>query len=119
MEVEDVSFNDMPRLLAVICAKLNDLSDKIDKLVPAEKQDEQQWLSVTSLIEYLPTHPAEQTIYGWTSARKIPYYKRGKSIMFKKDEIDQWLNESTRHKSEQELEREAQSYVNSRRFGRR
>ena len=119
MDERNVSFNDMPRLMAVMYAKINELGEKVDKLMPVEKQDEQQWLSVASLIEYLPTHPAEQTIYGWTSARKIPFYKKGKSILFKKEEIDQWLNEGTRHKSEQELEREAQSYVNSRRFGRR
>ena len=119
MESKNVSFNDMPQLMAVMYAKLTELDEKVDRLLPGKQQDEQEWLSVSSLIEYLPTHPAEQTIYGWTSTRKIPYYKRGKSILFKKEEIDQWLKDSPRHKSEQDLEREAMAYVNSRRYGRR
>lgn len=118
MEEKNVSFNDMPQLMTVMCAKLNELGNKVDKLMPTEKKEEPQWFNVTSLIEYLPNHPAEQTIYGWTSARKIPFHKRGKSILFNKEEIDQWLRNGTRHKSESDLEREAMSYINSKRYGK-
>lgn len=118
MEEKNVSFNDMPRLMAVMCAKLNELGNKVDKLMPTEKKEEQQWFNVSSLIEYLPNHPAEQTIYGWTSARKIPFHKRGKSILFNKEEIDQWLSNGTYRKSEHDLECEAMSYVNSKRYGK-
>ena len=86
MEKDTITFNDMPQMLAIMYAKLNELGDKVDKLVPPKKDDEPQWLNVADLIEFLPTHPAEQTIYGWTSARKIPFHKRGKSIIFNKKE---------------------------------
>lgn len=119
MEEKNISFNDMPQMTAVMYAKLNELGDKVDKLMPTEKKEEPQWFNVASLIEYSPTHPAEQTIYGWTSARKIPFHKRGKSILFNKEEIDQWLRSGTYHKSERDLEREAMSYVNSKRYGKR
>ena len=118
MEEKNVSFNDMPQLMAVMCAKPNELGNKVDKLMPTEKKEEPQWFNVTSLIEYLPNHPAEQTIYGWTSARKIPFHKRGKSILFNKEEIDQWLRNGIYRKSEYDLEREAMSYINSKRYGK-
>ena len=118
MEEKSVSFNDMPQMMAIMCAKLTELGDKVDKLMPTEKSEEPQWFNVASLIEYLPNHPAEQTIYGWTSTRKIPFHKRGKSILFNKEEIDQWLRSGTCHKSESDLEREAMLYVNSKKHGK-
>lgn len=118
MEATKISFNDMPQLMASVCAQLKELGDKVDKLLPTEKSEQPKWLNVASLIEYLPNHPAEQTIYGWTSARKIPFHKKGKSILFDKAEIDEWLNCNTHHKSERDLERDAMSFVKSKRYGR-
>lgn len=89
MQQENITFNDMPQMLAVMYAKLNELGDKLDKLIPPKKSEEQQWFNVADLIEFLPTHPAEQTIYGWTSARKIPFHKKGKNIIFNKAEIEE------------------------------
>ena len=97
MQQENITFNDMPQMLAVMYAKLN----------------------VADLIEFLPTHPAEQTIYGWTSARKIPFHKKGKSIIFNKKEIEEWLREGTYRKSEADLENEAMAFINNKRYGRK
>ena len=112
-----ITFNDIPQLMVDVLAKLKELDEKMDRLAPSVKADEPQWFNVSALIDYLPNHPAEQTIYGWTSAKKIPFHKRGKSILFNKAEIDEWLNDSTHHKSVQELERDAMSYINSKRRG--
>ena len=106
-----ITFNDIPQLMVDVLAKLKELDEKMDRLAPSVKADEPQWFNVSALIDYLPNHPAEQTIYGWTSAKKIPFHKRGKSILFNKAEIDEWLNDSTHHKSVQELERDARSYI--------
>ena len=112
-----ITFNDIPQQLGDVLAKLKELDEKMDRLAPSVKADEPQWFNVSALIDYLPNHPAEQTIYGWTSAKKIPFHKRGKSILFNKAEIDEWLNDSTHHKSVQELERDAMSYISSKRNG--
>lgn len=37
-----------------------------------------------------------QTIYGKTSTRMIPHYKKGKKIYFKRDELLAWLTEDKR-----------------------
>jgi len=34
---------------------------------------------------------APQTLYGFTSNKKIPFYKRGKKLYFKKMELEKWL----------------------------
>jgi len=57
MQQENITFNDMPQMLAVMYAKLNELGDKVDNLIPSKKSEEQQWFNVAVLIEFLPTHP--------------------------------------------------------------
>lgn len=52
---------------------------------------EDQWLNLEELRNYLPNHPAEQTVYGWTSTHAIPFHKKGKHLQFLKSEIDNWL----------------------------
>ena len=37
---------------------------------------------------------ARQTLYGMTSQRTIPFFKRGKRILFKRSEIEEWLLEN-------------------------
>ena len=98
-----------------ILAKVTALEEKLDHFQSTPQAEGKQWLNITELIDYLPNHPAEQTVYGWTSARKIPFHKQGKSIMFKKSEIDAWLEGCTYHKSQKDLEQEAAAFVHGRR----
>lgn len=55
------------------------------------KEQEDKWLSLNDLIDYLPGKPARTTIYGWVSQGVIPYHKYGKKLTFLKSEIDLWL----------------------------
>jgi len=87
MQNERISFDAMPEMLAAIAQKLE------------------------SICDYLPSHPAEQTVYGWTSTHFIPFHKKGKSIAFRKSEIDQWLQQGHR-KSKADLMREASQFIN-------
>jgi excisionase family DNA binding protein len=53
--------------------------------------ESKQFLTVSELREYLPENPSESTIYCWTSAKKIPYQKHGRRLIFVRSEIDKWL----------------------------
>lgn len=115
MEHKIYSFNDVPEMLGIILTKLNELGVKVDAMGISSQAEQPVWFNVPALIDYLPSHPAEQTVYGWTSARKIPFHKKGKNILFLKSEIDEWLHQGTRMKSERELELEAELYVRNKR----
>lgn len=71
---------------------LNLISNKNDK-----------WLSLSELIEYLPSKPAPATVYGWVSKKTIPYHKCGKRLSFLKSEIDEWVFKSGLNIDEEEL----------------
>jgi excisionase family DNA binding protein len=55
-------------------------------------------------------HIAKQTLYSLTSRRKIPFYKNGKKILFKRGDLEEWMNAG---KQEQlsKVHQEARNYV--------
>ena len=112
---KNITFEDLPKAMSWMMDKLNKLDSKIDGLnnIPQIRPAD-QWMNLNELCEYLPSHPAEQTVYGWTSCHQIPFHKRGKRIMFLKSEIDAWLHDGKR-KSQKELAEEAAQFINAKR----
>lgn len=49
------------------------------------------FMDLDELHHYLPGHPPFPTIYGWCSKKLIPYHKLGRRLVFRKSEIDGWL----------------------------
>ena len=75
MNSEVLSFDAMPQMVATILKKLETLEQKFDALQSNNNVEADAWFSLQDLCNYLPNHPAEQTVYGWTSNRTIPYHK--------------------------------------------
>ena len=61
-------------------------------LKKASPSDAKEILNVTEAADL--TGLARQTLYGMTSQRTIPFFKRGKRILFKRSELEQWLLEN-------------------------
>lgn len=100
------------KIMMALMEKVDVLDAKLSKMfAPTLVKDEQIWLNVSELQAYLPSHPKKQTIYSWTSNRKIPFHKKGRSIMFDKAEIDAWLLDSEHFSTKADLMREAQEFV--------
>ncbi len=55
-------------------------------------------------------HIAKQTLYTLTSKRKIPFYKQGKKVLFKRSELEQWLTKG-KHIDHRDLLKDAKSYT--------
>lgn len=107
----------VPTILQAIIMKLENLEQKIDDLKNSKGRNDDVWFNMDELCEYLPSRPARQTVYGWTSNHSIPYHKNGKCVVFKKAEIDEWLLKGE-VKSQQDLMQEAILFVNSKKKGR-
>jgi hypothetical protein len=115
MSEKNITFEDMPKAMSWMMDKLNELDSKIDGLNNSPQTAPSEiWMNLKELREYLPSHPAEQTVYGWTSCHQIPFHKKGKRIMFLKSEIDDWLH-AGKMKSQKELEEEAENFIKSKR----
>lgn len=111
---EEIRFEDLPKVTKMMMTKLEELCAKMDKIIPTVEEPIDRWFTVDELREYLPEHPARQTVYGWTSNAIIPFHKKGKSLRFKKSEIDKWLNEG--YCSDiSEIEKEAEEFIDNKR----
>ena len=115
------TFDMIPILMAnllednkLLSQKLDAINRKISASVGNTNKDEDRRMDVSEAQKYIPGHPAVQTIYGWTSNNMIPYHKVGKRIYFVKSELDAWLSKE-QHKSQEDLQKEAEEYVNNRR----
>ncbi len=51
----------------------------------------EKFLTVDEIAEYLSLSRA--TIYQWASEKRIPHYRMGRAIRFKRAEIESWLLE--------------------------
>ena len=115
MSEKNITFEDMPKAMSWMMDKLNELDSKIDGLNNSPQTPPSEiWMNLKELREYLPNHPAEQTVNGRTSCHQIPFHKKGKRIMFMKSENDDWLHDG-KMKSQKELEQEAENYIKSKR----
>jgi len=110
--MEKISFEQMPEAIVQLANMIQSLEETVLQAINLQPSEPvNQWLSLKELCDYLPDKPAKQTVYGWISAGKIPYYKNGKKLRFSKFEIDGWLSLG-KHKSEDELQAEAKEYLN-------
>jgi hypothetical protein len=84
-----VTFESLP--MAVM-----ELNNKVDRLLAlqtnTERKEEDNLFTIEQLCDYLPEHPARQTVYGWVNYRLIPYEKHGKRLYFRKSSISNWLS---------------------------
>ena len=80
------------------------IEDAVSKALAAVKPPEPEFMTIDQLRDYLPQNPAKQTVYQWVHFKQVPYHKRGKSVLFKRSEIDQWISE-TRRTTSAEAER--------------
>lgn len=79
----------------IIVIRKNDLNELIDGIVKSavksneSNQQEDRFLSVEQAALFL--NLAKQTLYGLTSNRGIPFFKKGKKLYFRKSELKNWL----------------------------
>jgi|KBSSwiStaDraftv2_1062776.scaffolds.fasta_scaffold230226_2 hypothetical protein len=106
--------------LEMILEFCKDASSKLQLLTstkPAQPEDNNQWLNLEELCKYRPDKPAKATVYAEVQAKKIPYYKKGKKLMFRRSEIDKWLMEGKRKtliETEKEIADHTDAYLLSR-----
>lgn len=70
-------------------ARLESKIDSIQITIDSLQYLQKQILTINEAATY--TSLSKKYIYKLTSARRIPHYKRGKMLYFKKVELDEWM----------------------------
>lgn len=100
--------------------QLEELTQKLKRLEARKPEDHgNYWMNIKELTEYLPSHPAEATVYGWTMRKKIPFHKVGKKVQFLQSEIDDWMENKRIDnlvKTDAEIQAEAEEYIKKKRL---
>lgn len=113
MNKDKITFDSMPEAVSYLIEIVEKLIDKVSLLNNLQSEEtviENEWLTLEQLREYLPEHPAKQTIYQWVSQRIIPAHKKTKKLYFQKSEIDEWMADNSR-KTQTQLEAEAKAFI--------
>lgn len=118
--MNEYTFEMVPGLVGRIAELLVSIDQKLDKVnvAPLPTDETPELMTVKELGKYLPSHPAPATVYGWVREHSIPHYKQGKTLVFKKSEIDKWLLR-TRVKDHTEIMEEAQRHTSKHPIGGR
>lgn len=60
----------------------------IKSVMQEKEKPAKEIMTVKEVAEFL--NKKESTIYSYTHFKKIPHYKKGKSLFFKRSEIEKW-----------------------------
>jgi len=99
----NVSIDDLARLVA---EKVLDLQFK--PALQEEIPDPNEYLTIKQACEFLKL--AKPTLYALTCKRSIPYFKKGKFVFFKREDLISWMN-SGRKKTVEEIKGESDSIM--------
>jgi excisionase family DNA binding protein len=61
------------------------------KVVPVHPKPKGHFMTAIQLAEYLQV--SKGTIHNWIYQRKVPCFKIGRRVRFKRDDIEQWAEE--------------------------
>ena len=73
-------------------------TESIKELDLKQKASYEKLLTIKEACEFL--NLAQQTLYGFTSQRKIPFIKKGKKLYFNRIDLEKWLNQDKEKYSE-------------------
>ena len=77
-----------------IIERLEEVDVKLSRLLQAQEAHglyrSDELMNISEVAKYLDE--SVQSIYSRTSGRTIPFYKKGKKLLFKKTEILDWLD---------------------------
>ena len=113
---EKITFESLPQAVEMILKKIEGMESALETLAGTGGLSKDKWMNLTQLCDYLPDHPAKQTVYGWVNSSYIPWYKNGKKLAFLQSEIDKWLATGKR-KTDEEIQMEVAKYMESNKFG--
>jgi len=85
--------------------------DKIEKLLLGQRANSVEFLRIDEAADFIKT--PKNTVYKLVEDRDIPHIKRGKILLFRKDELANWLDEK-KVLSVKELEKSLLDQANSR-----
>ena len=92
---DNLSFEAMPQAIMELMRKMDTLQSDVNLLKEKRPKDTDEPLIEIDVASKI-IHKAKSTIYALARAHKLPYYKPGKMLQFKRSELMAWVETSKR-----------------------
>lgn len=110
--MSNLTFEQLPSAVSEIRAKVDTIEQLLKQIISNEGSSLlTEYVNLNEASEIL--NLSKQTIYGYTSRRTIPFYKRGSRLYFKRKELNDWIG-ANRVKTIEEIQKEADNYLANR-----
>ena len=85
----------IPEVLGTIVQELELLDAwltmKTEPILNGTLGPDEEWMTLSDLLRYIPGNPKKPTVMNWLYTYGIPHYRTGKTLLFRRSEIDAWL----------------------------
>jgi len=109
-----LTFDQLPNAVQQLANKLENIEKLLKNKIHPPLQPPEKLLTIQEAAEFLTL--SVPTIYSKVSKGELPVMKRSKRLYFSRTELLQYLK-AGRKKSNTEIEREAEAYLNEKRKG--
>lgn len=106
-----ITFNELPEAVSQLNKKLDNLERLLSEIVNKPQRQTDKLLTVSECARFL--NLSKPTIYTLVSNNSIPYMKQSKRLYFSQLELLEYLKKG-RNKTNAEIERDANEYLNKR-----
>ena len=89
--------------------ELDNRLKKIERLLEERHHNEVIYLNIEEASQFIKMK--KTSIYQLVYQRKIPFYKRGKILLFKKSELVQWIENERKETLEELIERNSMKKI--------
>lgn len=104
MEVNEISFENLPRAVAHLVSEIAEIKFLVEKKDPPTIPQKRIPIDITEACRIIGK--AKPTVYTLVRKRLIPCYKNGKKLYFFEDELLDWISQGKK-KTLKEIESEA------------
>lgn len=115
MEVNEISFENLPKAVAHLASELAEIKSLVEKGQTSVVSQKRIPIDIEEACRIIGK--AKPTVYALVRKRLLPCYKNGKKLYFFEDELLAWI-ESGRKKTIVELATESKAYVSTTRHKR-
>lgn len=88
---ESYTLDEAIQALPQIFSILNEILSRMPIMPISANNIGNDFMNINETAQFIKKHKA--TIYGYVFNKKIPHIKSGKTLLFSKSELTQWLNE--------------------------
>ena len=109
MDVNEISFENLPKAVAHLTNEIAEIKSMVQNAKISELKEKRIPIGIEDVCKIIGK--AKPTIYTLVRQRKIPCYKNGKKLYFFEDELLEWISKGKK-KTLLEIESEALKYHN-------